>query len=564
MKTSNYPLFTIKEKPKNTISISQELMLRSGIIRKSSSGLYIWLPIGLKILKKIKKIIRKEMKKCGGIEICMPFLQKSSIWKKSGRLKLYGKELFKIYDRKKKKFILSPTNEEFITNFVKKNINHFNKFPILIFQIQNKFRDEIRPKNGVIRCKEFFMKDAYSFHKNKKSLKKTYKKIYNSYKKIFKKLQIKFKIIKADSGIIGDSISHEFQALSKNGENSIVLSTKSNYSENINFTPIKKNINKIKKKWKKNIKNKIFKKIKLTKKIKNKKKIIKTYLIQTKKKNKNKYIIILLKKKYKINKNKIKNIFKPIIFINKTKKIKIFNYKKNNLNYINVNYPIITDASTAKMKNFIIKSNINNKYYKNVNWIINLPKPKIMDIRNIKNGDRSPDGKGKVIIKKGIEIGHIFQLKKKYSKLMNLYIKKNNNKKYINMGCYGIGITRIVATIIEQNNDKKGIIWPDSVTPFNIAIIPILINKNKKIKKTSKELYNKFKKKNIDVLLYNNNERIGVIFSNIELIGIPHIIIISNRYIKKKKIEYQNRKNKTKKIIKISAIKKYILKKINS
>ncbi|WP_343190451.1 aminoacyl--tRNA ligase-related protein [Buchnera aphidicola (Mollitrichosiphum nigrofasciatum)] len=388
MRITKYPLFTIKEKPQNAELISNEYMLRSGIIQKNSSGLYTWLPLGYRILKKIKRIIRYYMKKINGIEIYMPILQSSEIWKKSGRLKLYGKELFKINDRKKKKFILSPTNEEIITQLIKKNVKIFQNIPILFFQIQTKFRDEIRPSYGVIRSKEFIMKDAYSFDISKKSLQKTYKKMSKIYKKIFKKMNVQFKIEKADGGNIGDGLSHEFVTITESMQN-----------------------------------------------------------------------------------------------IKKKKKIK----------------------------------------------------------------------------KKKLEIGHIFQLGVKYSKIMNIYTKDNNkNKKYIYMGCYGIGITRLIAAIIEQNNDHKGIIWPNAIAPFTVSIIPIQIKKNKKVKLISEKIYKTFKEQNIDVFFYDKIERTGIIFSEIELIGIPHNIIVSNKYIQNKELEYQNRKTGEKKIFKIKDIFKYI------
>ncbi|NIH16632.1 MAG: proline--tRNA ligase [Buchnera aphidicola (Periphyllus lyropictus)] len=394
MKKTKYILFTKKENPNYAKKISHKLMIRAGIISKISSGIYTWLPNGVRVLKNIKKIIHNEMKKNSCIEIILPILQPSSLWNKSKRIKSYGNELFKILDRKNKTLILSPTHEEIITNFIKNKIHSYKELPIILYQIQTKFRDEIRPKSGILRTREFIMKDAYSFHENKKSLQKTYKKMYIAYIKIFKKMNLKTKIIKVNNGVIGGSISHEFHV---------------NYKK-----------------------------------------------------------------------------------------------KKNKLN-----------SSCTKSK---IKS---------------------------------------------IEIGHIFQLNKTYSKIFNVCIQtKKKEKKKLEMGCYGIGISRLIGAIIENNHDKKGIIWPISIAPFQVCIIPINILKNKKIKKISNKIYSELKKENITVLFYNKPEQPGIMFSETDLIGCPYKIIISNSTIINNCVELQNRKTKKKENIKINKISKILLKKI--
>ncbi|NIG99035.1 MAG: proline--tRNA ligase [Buchnera aphidicola (Periphyllus acericola)] len=392
MRQTKYLLFTKKETPKNSKNISHQLMIRSGMIKKTSSGIYTWLPNGIRVLKNIKKIIRKKLNKNNFLEISMPILQSSKLWIKSKRIDLYGKELFTILDRKKKKLILSPTHEEIITNLIKNNINSYKELPKIIYQIQTKFRDEIRPKEGILRTREFIMKDAYSFHKNKKSLKKTYKKIFKIYLKIFLKMNLKIKIKKVKNGIIGGSISHEFHAYY-------------------------------------------------------------------------------------------------------------------------------------------------NKYF---------------SYNNSKN-------------KKSIEIGHIFQLNKKYSKIFKTLIKtKNKKKKLIEMGCYGIGISRLIGAIIENNCDKDGIIWPISIAPFQVSIIPINIKNNKKVKIISEKIYYQFKKNNIKVFLYDKYEQPGKMFSESDLIGFPYKIIISAKNIINKYVELKDRKTQLSKKIKIKKILKIILKKIKN
>ncbi|ABJ90625.1 proline--tRNA ligase [Buchnera aphidicola] len=421
MYTKKYLLSTLKEKPKNIESISHQLMLRSGMIRMLSSGIYTWLPTGYRIIKKITKIISSILNNHGCMEICMPIIQPENLWKKSGRKKLYGEELIKITDRRNKKYVLSPTHEEAINYICQQEIHSYKQLPITFYQIQKKFRDEIRPRFGVIRTIEFLMKDAYSFHINKDSLKKTYENMKNIYIKIFKKLKLNFKIVKAHSKIMGGSISDEFHAISEMGENKIIFLKKSNYAFNYNE----------------------------------------------------------------------------------------FNEKKK------------------KFKNYLLQK------------------------------------EKKLIKKNSIEIGHIFQIEKKYSKNTNFYIQdKKNKKKLLNMGCYGIGINRIISSIIEQNHDKYGIIWPNCIAPFQVFILPINMYKNKKIKKIAKKLYKKLINKNIDVLFDNRNESLGKMFADMNLIGIPFGILISKNTITSKKVELYSRKKNSKKKVLYSKIISIIKNKI--
>ncbi|QJC29076.1 proline--tRNA ligase [Enterobacteriaceae endosymbiont of Plateumaris rustica] len=571
MLASKYLFFTSKNKiPTNKIN-SYYLMIKSGMIKQLSSGIYTWLPTGLRIIKNFKKIIRKQMNNINFIEILMPIIQPSNIWEVSGRIYDYGDELFKIIDRNKRNFFLGPTHEEVITYLINNEIKSYKNLPLNLYQIQVKFRDEIRSRLGVVRSKEFLMKDAYSFHLNEKSLKKTYNIILDTYKKIFDLIKLKYYIIKGDNSIIGGKISHEFHILSNNGEDSIALSKSGNaYNTNlVKFFISKKkiNINKnflIKKLIKIN-KSVNFKYIakKLNSSTSN---IIKTIIVKTTEK-KFSLLALLIRSDYKININKIEklneNILKPLSILSEKDIISLFKVNQYSLGPINLNIPIIADYSVINMSNFIIGSNINNKYYININWKRDLPIPNnIQDIRKIYNKNLTCNKKNSLIINKSIEIAHIFQLGTKYSKLMNVTIQNIKKEKIpLYMGCYGIGISRIIAAIIEQNHDNNGIYWPSSLAPFKVAIIPINMYKYSVIKKICFDIYQKFISLKIEVILDDRKESPGVMFKDIDLIGIPHIIIINNNNIINNNVEYKFRKTGEKQIISINKIIDFIINK---
>ncbi|CAL4320343.1 proline--tRNA ligase [Buchnera aphidicola] len=564
MKTSQYPLYTIKETPKKIDIISHKLMLKSGLIRQSSSGLYIWLPNGLKVLNNIKKIIRYEINKLNAIEMSFPLLQPKYLWEKSNRFQEYGKELMKIYDRNNNIFILSPTYEEMITQFITQEITSYKKLPIIIYQIQKKFRDEIRPRSGTMRAREFIMKDAYSFHINEHSLEKTYQIIYDAYKKIFNVLNLKFYSVQANSGLIGGKYSHEFQSPSNNGEDQIMISYYKKKNSKNNSYEIKKtvkkkilpnkiiNINKILKKYNYNIKNIFFQM---------KKKIIKIFIININHK-KNKYFAFMIRGDHELNINKIKNCQPEIIKKNQilfSEKKKIKNILKKTKE-VNLSIPIIIDTHISYLDSILPIVLINNIYFHQYSLQQNFKKKKIYDIINY------DESKYRYKIKNCIEIGHIFKIGTKYSKNTDSSItNKKGNKKLIHMGCYGIGVTRLINAIIEQNHDKKGIIWPNHIAPFEVLIIPINLYQCKKIQKISTKIYLQFKNKNIKVLMDDRDERIGVIFSDANLIGIPNIIIINKNTVYQNTVEYQERKNIQKKItIHIDNIIQFILNKKKS
>lgn len=566
MLAKNYLFSTLKENPKNTNSISHTLMLRAGLIRQHASGIYTWLPTGIRILNNVNKIIRQEMNKLNALEIKMPILQSENLWNLSNRNNIYGLELFKILDRKKSKFILGPTHEELITNFISHELKSYKQLPLLLYQIQTKFRDEIRPRCGVIRSREFIMKDGYSFHTNVESLQNTYDLIQDTYKNIFLKMNLKFHIVKADSGTIGGVKSHEFQALSENGEDIIALSNKSNYAANIQVATYKiesKN-NSVLNTFKNNSLSKtslyISKKCNLLNK-----NTIKTILIKFKK---NKFLAILIRGDFTINETKLLNtnvISPPIKLASKEEILDITGTTHEFIGPIGLNIPVIADFSVISLENFTIGSNITGKFLNNVNWNKDLDIPKSFDIRNVVKNDISPDGKGKLKIKKSIEIAHIFQLGEKYSRIMKAEIRdQTGHKKFLKMGCYGIGITRTISSVIEQHNDTKGIIWPISIAPFQVAIIPINLYKSKKVQQESQMIYHKLRKNNIEVILNDKDECPGIMFSKMELIGIPYNIIISENLIKDGKVEYHDRSKNKREIVLKSIIISILVQKITS
>lgn len=533
MYTTKYLLSTTKEKPKKTESISHQLMLRSGMIRMLSSGIYTWLPTGWKIIKKVTKIISDILDQHGYLEICIPTMQPKKIWDQSGRTELYGQELIHITNRRKKKYILSPTNEEAINYIFSKEIHSHKQLPIVFYQIQKKFRDEIRPRFGIIRSIEFLMKDAYSFHINKKSLKKTYTEMKKIYIKIFKKLKLNFKIIQADSKIMGGSISHEFHALSNSGEDKIIFSKKSNYAVHVKKFNKKENKTKI-------------------------------YLLKTRS-NQSKYkkAVLIMRKNDHLNKEDLKTIDiieYPVIFIPFSKKFltnQLDGYQKL---FSNKKIFTIADSKIVDMSYFIFKTN---KKFTPILWRKKNIFNKIITIKNINKIFYYKTTEETLKKKNSTEIGHIFQIGKKYSKYRNFLIQDiNNHLKLLHMGCYGIGINRIVSSIIEQNHDNHGIIWPNNVAPFQIFIIPINMHKSVEIKKIAQSIYIELINEKIDVLLDDRKESIGKMFTDMNLIGIPYGIIINKKSIQSKKIEFYSRKKTSKINISISQIILFIKKKL--
>ncbi|WMY94766.1 MAG: proline--tRNA ligase [Arsenophonus sp.] len=570
MRTSQYLLSTLKEIPSDTEVISHKLMLKAGMIRKLASGLYDWLPTGVRVLKKIKNIIREEMNRINAIEISTPIVQPANLWKKSNRWEQYGPELLSFTYHGNESFVLGPTNEEVMTDLIRNEITSYKQLPLNIYQIQTKFRDEIRPRFGVIRSREFIMKDAYSFHIDQHSLQKTYDIMYKTYNTIFTRIGFNFRIVQADTGSIGGNISHEFQVLAESGEDNIVFSNQSNYAANIELAEticLKKRPKPTENMRLVKIPN--IKSITELTKLYNLpiEKIVKTLIVIGAQNNGHKLVALLIRADHELNKLKAEKhplIATPLKFATKEEIKTILKVNPNALGPINLLIPIIIDNSVAEMSDFTAGANINDKYYFGINWQRDISIPYIYDLRNVVSGDPSPDGKGTLEIKRGIEVGHIFQLGEKYSKAMNFTVQnKHGYRQNITMGCYGIGITRIVAAAIEQNNDDKGIIWTDSIAPFQVAIVPINMHKSHCVQEVSEKIYYALIKNNIDVLFDDRKEQPGIMFADIELIGIPHIIIISESHLNKNQVEYKYRKNNAKEFVNLLEIINYLQLKCN-
>ncbi|AEW44393.1 prolyl-tRNA synthetase [Serratia symbiotica str. 'Cinara cedri'] len=572
MRTSQYLLSTMKENPTDTEVISHKLMLRAGMIRQLASGLYTWLPTGLRVLRKVENIVREEMNNTNAIEVSMPIMQPAELWQESERWEQYGPELLRFIDRGARQFVLGPTHEEIITDLIRNEISSYKQLPLNLFQIQTKFRDEIRPRFGVMRSREFLMKDAYSFHTSQESLQITYNAMYHAYNKIFRRMELDFRPVHADTGSIGGNTSHEFQVLADTGEDYIVFSTNSNYAANIelaeSLAPIHKYtvekdilriVNTSNTKTITNLPKKLQLPIEKT---------VKILLVRATKDSGYKFIALLVRGDHTLNKikaEKLVHIATPLTFATKEEIGTVNNIDPTKaLEFIKkIQMPIIADYSVAAMNNFTINTNIKDKYYFDLNYQHDLLLLQVADIRNVVAGDTSPDGRGTLLIKRGIEVGHIFQLGTKYAAAMNATVQDANGRNILlSMGCYGIGLTRVVAAAIEQNHDARGIIWSDAIAPFQVAILPINIHKSFRVQDMAESLYATLCSHGIDVLLDDRKERPGVMFGDMELLGIPHTIVISDRNIDSKYIEYKNRRSNEKKMIESDKIIHFLLENI--
>lgn len=564
MRTSNFLLATLKETPATAEVVSHKLMLRAGMIRKNASGIYTWLPLGLRVLRKVERVIREEMNKTGALEILMPAIQPAELWQKSGRWNTYGPELLRIVDRHEREFCFGPTHEEVITNLARNELRSYKQLPITIYQIQTKFRDEIRPRFGVMRGREFLMKDAYSFHTDQASLNETYKIMHKAYEQIFSRLGLEFRAVIADTGNIGGVLSHEFQVFADSGEDRIVFSNTSDYAANIEMakslepkgerpeptkplqkvdTPKQRSIEEVCNYLRIEPRN-----------------IIKTLLVKG---EGTPLVALVIRGDHELNHlkaEKLKQVASPLKFASDTEIQAIIGCKPGSIGPIGLSIPIIADRDVALMADFTCGANEEDKHYTNANWERDLPLPEIADLRKVVANDMSPDGKGKLQISRGIEVGQIFQLGDKYSKAMNATVLGEDGKAIIlQMGCYGIGVSRTVAAAIEQNHDEKGIIWPKIMAPFQIAIVPIHLDKSSRVQETAEKIYNDLRNQGIDVLFDDRNERPGVIFSDMDLIGIPYQIIISERGLDNGTVEWKERKTRQSINVKIEEMINHIL-----
>ena len=572
MRTSQYLLSTLKEDPKEAAVESHRLMLRAGLIRQVASGIYDWLPTGMRVLSKAIAIVREEMDKTGALEIAMPIVQPASLWEESGRYTKYGPELCRFLDRKENEFALGPTHEEIVTDIARREIKSIKQLPLCLYQIQNKFRDEIRPRFGVMRGREFLMKDAYSFHINLESLGETYKAMYDAYSRVFTRMGLEFRPVEADNGSIGGTNSHEFQALAEAGEDIIAWSDSSDYAANIEMAEAlapavqreapQDNMSKQPTPGCHTVDEAAD-----ALRIKSEK-VLKSLIVRGERKENGKYELIMLclcgnQELNETKASKISGLTSPIEFA-EDEEIKNFTGSHpGSLGPVGFKGRIIVDRTADKMANFACGANEDGFHLINVNWDRDVPQYEVADLRNVEDGDPSPDGQGTLHLRHGIEVGQVFMLGDKYSKSMGATVKDETGTDIpMMMGCYGIGVTRAIAAVIEQHHDDRGIIWPESLAPFKVAIVAIKPSSNEIVRNTAEQLYNDLTAAGVEVLYDDRDERPGVMFADMELIGIPHIITIGEKSLKEGNIEYKLRSTGVKETIKLSEAKKIIFEKI--
>ncbi|GIU15716.1 proline--tRNA ligase [Shewanella glacialipiscicola] len=549
MRVSKYLLSTQKETPANAEVISHQLMLRAGMIRRNASGLYSYLPTGLRVLRKVEAIVREEMNKAGAIEILMPMVQPADLWVETGRWEKFGPELLRFKDRHNRDFVLGPTHEEVITDLIRKEVSSYKQLPLNLYQIQTKFRDEVRPRFGMMRSREFLMKDAYSFHLDVDTMNETYEAMYTAYSNILSRMGLAFRPVLADTGSIGGSMSHEFHVLAQSGEDLIAYSTGSDYAANIEKaespmpteprgaatealrlvdTPNAKTIAELVEQFD----------LDITKTVKT--------LIVVGATEATPLVALIVRGDHELNEvkaDKLDLVASPLEMASETLIRDAIGAGPGSLGPIGLKIPIVIDHSVSVMSDFAAGANVDDKHYLGINWERDLPTAQVADIRNVVEGEPTPDGLGTYAMARGIEVGHIFQLGTSYSKSMNATVLDENGKSQVLlMGCYGVGVSRIVAAAIEQNFDDRGIIWPEAIAPFSVGILPMNMHKSHRVTDIAEQLYKDLSEAGIDVLLDDRKERPGVMFADMELIGIPHTVVIGDRNIDAGVFEYKNRR----------------------
>ncbi len=568
MRTTNYLLSTQKEAPSDAVIASHQLMLRAGMIRKIASGLYTWLPTGLRVLRKVENIVREEMERAGSIEILMPVVQPADLWQESGRWDKFGGELLRIKDRHNRDFVLGPTHEEVITELVRKEVNSYKQLPLNLFQIQTKFRDETRPRFGVMRTREFTMKDAYTFHLDQECLEKTYQTMFDAYSRIFDRLGLEYRAVIADTGSIGGSASHEFHVLAQSGEDAIVFSDKSDYAANIEkaeaIAPTfdrpaaTADINVIDTPDAHTIED-VSQSLNIAPS-----QVVKTLLVQGEAEEGKTIPVIALVLRGDHNLNEIKvehieGIASPLCFANAQQILETANCEAGSIGPKGLTIRTIVDRAAEKLADFVCGANETGKHLTGVNWDRDITGYEVADLRDVVEGDPSPCGQGTLSIARGIEVGHIFQLGDTYAQAMNAAVLNQQGKNQVmTMGCYGIGISRIVAAAIEQNNDKNGIIWNDVLAPFSVVIVPMNMKKSHRVADLAEQYYAELQAAGIEVLLDDRKERPGIMFADAELIGIPHTLVIGDRSIDNGVIEYKDRASGEKQEVKIEEVIAFI------
>ncbi len=567
MRTSQYLLSTQKETPAEAEVASHQLMLRSGMIRKVAAGMYNYLPTGLRVLNKVANIVREEMNKAGAIEIQMPVVQPADLWEESGRWEEYGPELLRIKDRHNRDFVLGPTHEEVVTALVRNEVSSYKQLPLNLYQIQTKFRDEVRPRFGIMRGREFLMKDAYSFHLDQDCLQSTYDKMFQAYCNVFERIGLEYRPVIADNGSIGGSGSHEFHVLADSGEDDIAFSNGSDYAANVEMaeaiapesqgtgsqaltkvdTPNAKTITQVSEFL--NVPENTS---------------VKTLIVlgTVAEDGSQGLVAVVLRGDHELNELKAEKhplIAMPFAMATEEQVEAAVGCGVGSIGPVGLSLPIIVDRSAAAMADFVCGANTDDVHYTGTNWERDVSKYDVFDLRNVQAGDPSPCGQGTLEIKRGIEVGHIFQLGNKYSKAMNCGVLTETGKhQTLTMGCYGIGVSRIMAAAIEQNHDKYGIKWPDAIAPFSIAIIPMNMHKSHRIKEVAEKLYDECLALGVEVLFDDRKERPGVMFADMELIGMPHSIVIGERNLDNQQVEYKNRRTGEKRLVDITDLSEFI------
>jgi prolyl-tRNA synthetase len=546
MRATQFFISTLKEAPAEAEVISHKLMLRAGLIKRLTSGVYTWMPLGLRVLRRVETVIREEMNAAGAIELMMPAVQPAELWQESGRWEQYGPELLRIKDRHQRDFCFGPTHEEVVSDVVRREVKSYRQLPLNLYQIQTKFRDEIRPRFGVMRGREFVMKDAYSFHADKASLDETYQRMFDAYSRIFTRLGLRFRAVAADTGSIGGTGSHEFHVLADSGEDAIAFCPDSTYAANVELaeaiapageraaaghasqevhTPGIKTIAELA----------AFLKVQPAG-------TIKSVVVDGADGNP---VLLLVRGDHDLNlvkAGKLMQVKSPVSFASAEVIRSHFGAEPGSIGPVGFKGLVIADHAVKPMADFVTGANRTGYHLTGTNTGRDFPEPVFADIRNVVTGDPSPDGKGRLEICRGIEVGHIFQLRTKYSSAMNLsFLDEGGKSQLMEMGCYGIGVTRIVAAAIEQNHDERGILFPQAIAPFDAAIVPIAIGKSAEVKVAAENLYAALQATGLDVLLDDRDGRPGSMFADIELIGIPHRIVVGERSLKSGTVEYQGR-----------------------
>jgi prolyl-tRNA synthetase len=553
VKTSKFFLSTHKESPAEAELVSHRLMLRAGIIRRVAAGIYTWLPLGMRVAQKVAGIIREEMNRAGALELAMPVVQPGELWQESGRWQAYGPELLRFRDRHEREFVIQPTSEEVVTELARAELKSYRRLPVHFYQIQTKFRDERRPRFGIMRAREFIMKDGYSFHADHADLEREYRNMHETYTRIFTRLGLRFRAVAADTGAIGGTGSHEFHVLADSGEDAIAFSPDSDYAANVELAEA---ITAEKRKAPTQAMQKVSTPGKTT--CEQVAQLLKLGLQQTVKAvavmHEEDFYLLLIRGDHALNEIKTQKLVGAFRFATDGEIQQFLGCKAGYIGPVGASAKVIADRAVSAMSDFVCGANEEGFHLSGVNWGRDLPEPRVADIRNVVAGDPSPDGRGRLEIARGIEVGHIFQLRTKYSESMKAtFLAQDGTARAFEMGCYGIGVTRIVAAAIEQNHDARGIVFPAPIAPFQACLVPIGYHKSPQVRAAAERLYGEMLQAGIDVLMEDREERPGVLFADMELVGIPHRVVLSERGLAAGNAEYKGRRDDKPQDLKLDA-----------